>query len=106
MSDSLPLLFRVHSFLSMQNSGDLFGWVRSLVWLRYSELKALRRWVRTGDEVIIDKNNDMFIVDRLKVAPFLSLRLFNVDGALPGNFEGSRLSGRPRGVGGSLVEPP
>ena len=25
------------------------------------------RWIRTGDEVIIDKNNDLFVVDRLKV---------------------------------------
>lgn len=28
---------------------------------------ALPRWIRTGDEVIIDENNDIFIVDRLKV---------------------------------------
>ena len=28
---------------------------------------TLPRWIRTGDEVIIDANNDMFIVDRLKV---------------------------------------
>jgi len=48
----------------------------------------LNGWVRTGDKVIIDKNNDIFIMDRLK------------------NFEGSRLSGRPCGVGGPPVEPP
>ncbi|KAN0134261.1 hypothetical protein V8E53_007759 [Lactarius tabidus] len=35
--------------------------------------KVLRRWVRTGDDsVLIDKNNDLFIVDvdRLKVRGF------------------------------------
>ena len=50
----------------------------------------------------------MFIVDRLKVAPFFFLtpRLFNVDGPLLGNFEGSRLPGRPRGAGGPLIDPP
>ena len=32
-----------------------------------SVLKALFRWVRTGDKVVIDENNDIFIVDRLKV---------------------------------------
>jgi acyl-CoA synthetase (AMP-forming)/AMP-acid ligase II len=33
-----------------------------------SVLKALFRWVRTGDKVVIDENNDVFIVDRIKVA--------------------------------------
>lgn len=31
-------------------------------------LKTLFRWVRTGDKVVIHENNDVFIVDRLKVA--------------------------------------
>ena len=32
------------------------------------------RWVRTGDEVKIDENGDVFVVDRLKV--FISLLMF------------------------------
>jgi hypothetical protein len=44
--------------------------------LLYRESCALKtnvlpRWIRTGDEVIIDENNDLFIVDRLKVDRFL-----------------------------------
>jgi acyl-CoA synthetase (AMP-forming)/AMP-acid ligase II len=40
--------------------------------LLYRESRALKtdslpRWIRTGDEVVIDENNDLFIVDRLKV---------------------------------------
>ena len=59
-------------------------------------LKSLPRWVRTGDKVIIDKNNDMFIVDRLKVTrrrlpPAHTERVV----AYVGNIEGSRLSSRP-----------
>jgi acyl-CoA synthetase (AMP-forming)/AMP-acid ligase II len=53
------------------------------------------RWIRTGDEVIIDKNNDLFIVDRLKVTPFLLLAI-HAKWVLVGNLEGSRLPGRPR----------
>ncbi|KAH9960787.1 amp dependent CoA ligase [Lactifluus volemus] len=43
-------------------------------------------WIRTGDEVIIDKNNDMFIVDRLK--EFLKVRGFQV---APAELEGHLL---------------
>lgn len=53
----------------MQNRRDLCGWVRFFVLdIESCTPKVLRRWVRTGDEVIIDKNHDIFIVDRLKVA--------------------------------------
>lgn len=91
----------------MQNCRDFCRWVRSFVLdTEACAPKVLRRWVRTGDEVIIDKNNDLFIVDRLKVSPILSPQLFNVDGVLVGNFKGSRLPGRPRGAGGSPVVPP
>jgi acyl-CoA synthetase (AMP-forming)/AMP-acid ligase II len=59
--------------------------------------ETLRRWVRTGDKVIIDENNDIFIVDRLKVT---HLRLLFVHAkevaAYVGNVEGPRLSSRPR----------
>lgn len=44
-------------------------------------------WVRTGDEVIIDKNNDLFIVDRLK--EILKVRGFQV---APAELEGHLLS--------------
>jgi len=44
-------------------------------------------WVRTGDEVIIDKNNEVFIVDRLK--EFLKVRGFQV---APAELEGHLLS--------------
>jgi hypothetical protein len=59
-------------------------------------LKASFRWVRTGDKVIIDENNDIFIVDRLKVA-LLRFRLVRAKGvaAYVGNFEGPRISSRP-----------
>ncbi|KAI0257049.1 amp dependent CoA ligase [Lactifluus subvellereus] len=40
-------------------------------------------WIRTGDEVIIDKNNDVFIVDRLK--EILKVRGFQV---APAELEG------------------
>jgi acyl-CoA synthetase (AMP-forming)/AMP-acid ligase II len=43
-------------------------------------LKTLPRWVRTGDEVIIEKNNEMFIVDRLKVNPLRPL-IIHAEGA-------------------------
>ena len=33
------------------------------------------RWVRTGDEVLFKKSGDIYIVDRLKVCPYFSLRL-------------------------------
>ena len=64
----------------MQNCRDLCRWVRSFVLDTECAPNVLRRWVRTGDEVIIDKNNEVFIVDRLKVALFLSPYLFDVDG--------------------------
>jgi len=44
-------------------------------------------WVRTGDEVIIDKNDDVFIVDRLK--EILKVRGFQV---APAELEGHLLS--------------
>ena len=59
---------------------------------------TLPRWIRTGDEVIIDVNNDMFIVDRLKVvswSPALFITLRESRCICAGNLEGLRLSGRP-----------
>jgi 4-coumarate--CoA ligase len=44
------------------------------------------RWVRTGDEVVIDKNNDVFIVDRLK--EIMKVRGFQV---APAELEGHLL---------------
>ena len=59
-------------------------------------LKASFRWIRTGDKVVIDENNDVFIVDRLKVA-VLRFRFAHAKGlaAYVGNFEGPRISSRP-----------
>jgi len=59
-------------------------------------LKRLFRWVRTGDKVVIDENNDMFIVDRIKVA-LLRYLLVHAKGVAVyvGNFEGPRISSRP-----------
>jgi len=45
------------------------------------------RWVRTGDEVIIDENNDVFIVDRLK--EIMKVRGFQV---APAELEGHLLN--------------
>ena len=61
-----------------------------------SVLKTPFRWVRTGDKVVINENNDMFIVDRLKVA-LLRFLLVHAKGiaAYVGNFEGPRISSRP-----------
>lgn len=61
-------------------------------------INALPRWIRTGDEVIIDDNNDLFIVDRLKVERSLFVAPVMLRGSrhiCAGNFEGSRLPGRP-----------
>ncbi|KAI9461168.1 amp dependent CoA ligase [Russula earlei] len=44
------------------------------------------RWIRTGDTVIIDKNNDMFVVDRVK--EILKVRGFQV---APAEIEGHLL---------------
>ena len=45
------------------------------------------RWVRTGDEAIIDANNDLFIVDRLK--EIMKVRGFQV---APAELEGHLLN--------------
>ena len=45
------------------------------------------RWVRTGDEAIIDANNDVFIVDRLK--EIMKVRGFQV---APAELEGHLLN--------------
>ena len=59
-------------------------------------LKTLFRWVRTGDKVVIHENNDIFVVDRLKVT-LLHFPLVHAKGAVTyvGNFEGPRISSRP-----------
>ena len=44
------------------------------------------RWVRTGDEAIIDENNDVFIVDRIK--DIMKVRGFQV---APAELEGHLL---------------
>jgi len=44
------------------------------------------RWVKTGDEVLIDKNNDLFVVDRLK--EIMKVRGFQV---APAELEGHLL---------------
>ena len=44
------------------------------------------RWVKTGDEVVIDKNNDVFVVDRLK--EIMKVRGFQV---APAELEGHLL---------------
>jgi len=44
------------------------------------------RWIRTGDEVVIDKNNDLFVVDRLK--EIMKVRGFQV---APAELEGHLL---------------
>jgi 4-coumarate--CoA ligase len=53
------------------------------VWLRF----RTPRWVRTGDEAIIDANNDIFIVDRLK--EIMKVRGFQV---APAELEGHLLN--------------
>jgi len=45
------------------------------------------RWIRTGDEAIIDSNNDIFIVDRLK--EIMKVRGFQV---APAELEGHLLN--------------
>ena len=35
--------------------------------LENARLTYLDRWVRTGDEVIVNEKNEIFIVDRIKV---------------------------------------
>ena len=66
---SRPLITITYFNAERQRPSLVMG---SLV-LLYRECRALKtsntlpRWIRTGDEVIIDKNNDLFIVDRLKV---------------------------------------
>ena len=59
--------------------------LRSLLeaWLRF----VIYRWVRTGDEAIIDANNDIFIVDRLK--EIMKVRGFQV---APAELEGHLLN--------------
>jgi len=71
-------------------------WVRFFNFVEEALLKRLFRWVRTGDKVVIDENNDMFIVDRLKVA-LLRFPLVHAKGVAVyvGNFEGPRISSRP-----------
>ena len=49
--------------------------------------KGVTRWVRTGDEAIIDANNDIFIVDRLK--EIMKVRGFQV---APAELEGHLLN--------------
>jgi acyl-CoA synthetase (AMP-forming)/AMP-acid ligase II len=44
------------------------------------------RWIKTGDEVLIDKNNDLFVVDRLK--EIMKVRGFQV---APAELEGHLL---------------
>lgn len=44
------------------------------------------RWIRTGDEVVIDENNDLFVVDRLK--EIMKVRGFQV---APAELEGHLL---------------
>jgi len=48
---------------------------------------GVTRWVRTGDEAIIDTNNDVFIVDRLK--EIMKVRGFQV---APAELEGHLLN--------------
>ena len=48
---------------------------------------SIGRWVRTGDEVTIDANNDIFIVDRLK--EIMKVRGFQV---APAELEGHLLN--------------
>ena len=44
------------------------------------------RWIRTGDEVVIDKNHDLFVVDRIK--EIMKVRGFQV---APAELEGHLL---------------
>lgn len=39
--------------------------------LENARLTYLDRWVRTGDEVIVNEKNEIFIVDRIKVGFFV-----------------------------------
>jgi len=50
------------------------------------ETERKARWVKTGDEVIIDKNHDVFVVDRLK--EIMKVRGFQV---APAELEGHLL---------------
>jgi len=73
-------------------SGELYIKTPSLA-LRYKDNEKATAetfigdgWIRTGDAVVIDKNNDMFIVDRLK--EILKVRGFQV---APAELEGHLL---------------
>ena len=50
------------------------------------ETERESRWVKTGDEVVIDKNHDVFVVDRLK--EIMKVRGFQV---APAELEGHLL---------------
>ncbi|KAH9997080.1 amp dependent CoA ligase [Russula vinacea] len=86
-------LIRVDGTLAkVGESGELYVKTPSLA-LRYkNNEKATAEtfigdgWIRTGDEVVIDKNNDMFIIDRLK--EILKVRGFQV---APAELEGHLL---------------
>lgn len=54
--------------------------------LAHLRLRKYFRWIRTGDEVVIDKNNDLFVVDRLK--EIMKVRGFQV---APAELEGHLL---------------
>lgn len=59
---------------------------RSSLRLCIPEAERKARWVRTGDEVVIDKNHDVFVVDRLK--EIMKVRGFQV---APAELEGHLL---------------
>lgn len=54
---------------SHKDQGDICKWVSNIASRIFVAVthRESGRWVRTGDEVKVDENGDVFVVDRLKV---------------------------------------
>jgi hypothetical protein len=62
-------------------------------------------WLRTGDEVIINEDAEIFVIDRLKVRSFRHLLYTTLNDLTTGDHESPWFPSRARGVGGTLAKP-